>query len=168
MSHLSDRLASVIRSGANSNLFYSALRIVTGCHLKTPKQQHCGTKMLTVKQNGTLLNRQFLRKTKDSIHPNNVSLTRPANSRSKAIIMDITWENSAISHLAQTDLKKSLQIIHQTVAQDAIESYKCCLVLGGRPPPVDKSEKQLPRPTRCTLSQPKLWMHVLTVGPVRT
>ena len=27
------------------------------------------------------------------------------------------------------------------------------MVLGGRPPPLDKSEKQLPHPTRCTLSQ---------------
>ena len=67
--------------------------------------------------------------------------------------MEIRRENSAIGHLAKTDLKKSLQIIHQTVFQDAIESYKCCVVLGGRPPPVDKSEKQLPRPTRCTISQ---------------
>ena len=66
--------------------------------------------------------------------------------------MHIRRENSAISHLAETDLKKSLQIIHQTVVQDAIESYKC-VVLGGRPIPDDKSEKQLPRPTSCTLSQ---------------
>ena len=132
----------------------SALRIVTGCHFKTPEQHtHHETKMLTVKQHCTLLNRQFLRKTKDSAHPNNIALIRPANSRSKAIRMDIRRENPAISHLAETDLKKSLQIIHQTIVQEAIESYKCCVVLGGRPPPVDESEKQLPRPTRCTLSQ---------------
>ena len=45
--------------------------------------------------------------------------------------MDIRRENPAISHLAETDLKKSLQIIHQTIVQEAIESYKCCVVLGG-------------------------------------
>ena len=40
-----------------------------------------------------------------------------------------------------------------SVVVQAIDSQKCCVVLGGRPPPVDESEKQLPRPTRCTLSQ---------------
>ena len=76
-----------------------------------------------------------------------------ANSRSKANRIDIRRENSAINHLNETDLKKFRQIIRQTIVKDAIESYKCCVVLGGRPPPIDKSEKQLACPTRCMLSQ---------------
>ena len=132
--------ASPIWSPGLSDTQWGKLQSVqnTHCHFKTPEQHtHHETKMLTVKQHYTLLNRQFLRKTKDSTHSNNVALTRPANSRSKAIRMDIKRENSAISHLDETDLKKTLQIIHQTIVQEAIESYKCCVVLGGRPPPVD-------------------------------
>lgn len=138
-----------------------ALRAITGCHAMSPVDHlHRETNILPVKRRNQMLANQFWLAAHLPDHPNNHLTAQPLPPRQ--IRSDLrTLANPAIAQLLppgdaaldRATYKSGLTALHRRAIQDSIRGYAPNVVLGGWPPPVDRSEATLPRETRCTLAQ---------------
>jgi len=136
----------------------NALRLATGCHLMTsPDHLHDETGMLYARQHNLLLTQQFVLLCHKPDHPLNRIITAPLPHR--AIRQDCRRQIEPIADLIPNDwgdpnaLKTALNILHQRIVSTSLSHMSNNRVLNCRPPPIDNSEKSLPRETRTTLAQ---------------
>ena len=136
----------------------SALRTATGCHIMTDSDHlHTETKVMQVRPHCEMLSKQFLLATQKSGHPNRIDLSAPPPKRQmkKTLKSSFGKEIKDISYpdLAENDYKANLKRIHTKTVKNVISNAEPNKVLKTRPPEVNKSEINLPRTTRSTLSQ---------------
>ena len=136
----------------------SALRIATGCHLMSDIDHlHNETKIMKVRPHCEMLSKQFLLSTQLQDHPNPVNLNDPPPPRQMKQtlaskfgeeIKDLTTPN-----MPDKVYKAKLKHIHTTSVRNMLNSMADNKVLNCPPPPIQDSEKDLPRVTRTTLAQ---------------
>ena len=106
-----------------------------------------------------MLSKQFLLATQKDDHPNNCDLNTPTVPRvtKKTLqirfgdyIKDIHPHDTA---LEPDDYKMLLKRIHTESVNTTISNLENNKVLNELPPPINDAEKELPRRTRCLLSQ---------------
>ena len=138
----------------------SALRPALGCVNKTAiSHLHAESKVMPVKDHCEMLSKQFLLATQKEDHPNNCDLNTPTVPRvtKKTLqirfgdyIKDIHPHDTA---LEPDDYKMLLKRIHTESVNTTISNFENNKVLNELPPPINDAEKELPRRTRCLLSQ---------------
>ena len=136
----------------------SALKIATGCHkIASSDHVHQETEMMPVKDRCYMLSKQFLLSTQTQNHPNYTDLSAPPPPRVTKPTLTTCFgeEINRISspNLAPTTYKRLLKTIHTRSVRDSINNLGNNRVLNSRPPKISKTEKELPRITRSTLSQ---------------
>ena len=65
----------------------------------------------------------------------------------------IRHRNTIEPMMLKNDRKATLQALHTDAVDKAVKSHDSNLGLGGRPPPISSSEKELTRKERSTLAQ---------------
>jgi hypothetical protein len=138
----------------------AALRTATGCHLMSDEDHlHNETKIMKVKPHCEMLSKQFLLATRQSNHPNKNVWDRPPPPPGRKMKKTLVTEYSDyVTNISSQDLstdayKLKLKEIHTNSVTEAISSMKVNKVLNTAPPPINISERLLPRTTRATLSQ---------------
>ena len=136
----------------------SALKIATGCHkIASSDHVHQETEMMPVKDRCYMLSKQFLLSTQTQNHPNYTDLSAPPPPRVTKPTLTTCFgeEINRISspNLAPTTYKRLLKSIHTRSVRDSINNLGNNRVLNSQPPKISKTEKELPRITRSTLSQ---------------
>ena len=137
----------------------AALRIVTGCHLKSPiSHLHSETQVLPVDKHLELLSAQYLANALRPIHPSHAVVSAPQGPRA----MKFTLFSKTI-HLVEPHLQDGIiptanyNKVVSSLHLAAVASTVCEAgendVLGLYPPVVAKSEESLSRAHRCTLAQ---------------
>jgi hypothetical protein len=136
----------------------AALRTATGCHLMTNEDHlHTETKVMKVRPHCEMLSKQFLLATQKPHHPNRVNLSRPPPPRQMEQTLSSRF-GAEIRQMSRPDLpedefKSKLKIIHTKSVREALNNMEPNKVLQSAPPPINVSEKDLPRHTRATLAQ---------------
>ena len=151
--------ASVSSIRKLQNIQNAALRIVTGCHKKSPVQHlHTETKMLPVDKHLDLLCTQFLANTLRPLHVLHTRVTTPPGPRKMKETLYSKSCHSLQQHLhdgiiPQGNYKKVISSLHSAAVASTICEAGPNSVLGLWPPSIDKSELSLLRPHRSTLAQ---------------
>ena len=136
-----------------------ALRTALGCVNKTSIDHlHTESKLLPVKEHCEMLSKQFLLATQKPDHPNQRSLNLLTPPRIMKHTLDTKHSNSIKSILPngiadEDTYKRKLKEIHTATVSTSINNQNANKVLNSAPPPIDPSEKSLPRRTRTLLSQ---------------
>ena len=134
----------------------AALRTALGCVKKTHTDHlHTESKMMPVKEHCEMLTKQFLLKSQEDSHPNNINLTQRCPRKMKNTIS--TRHGQYIRNLKasnpDTSQKVLLKKIHTESVAKTIQTQSDNPVLGAPAPEINKSEKNLPRRPRTMLSQ---------------
>ena len=114
---------------------------------------------MKVKPHCEMLSKQFLLATRQSNHPNKNVWDRPPPPPGRKMKKTLVTEYSDyVTNISSQDLstdayKLKLKEIHTNSVTEAISSMKVNKVLNTAPPPINISERLLPRTTRATLSQ---------------
>ena len=151
--NLSDTSWKTLQTAQNT-----ALRIATGNHKMASIQHlHAETKIMPVKDHCTMLSKQFLLTTQTPNHPNYEDLPGPPPPRPMKKTLKSCYGNE-IKGLAPTPIdqdtrKRLLKTIHTREVRRSVQNLGNNKVLNSIPPDIDKTEKELPRQTRTTLSQ---------------
>ena len=131
-----------------------ALRIATGCHkMSSIDHLHTEAEMLKVKQYSELLSTQYLARFLD---PGNVChpiTTRSTPERQTKETIYTRHRNTVEPMMVNNDRKATLQAPHTAAVVKAVQCHERNVVLDGRPPPINNSEKELTRKKRSTLTQ---------------
>ena len=137
----------------------AALKIGTGCHKKASEAHiHMESKILPVADSLALLCSQFLASALRPQHPSHQVVTQPPGPRS----MKATLQSKflpAIHHLLTggitppDEYNSIISTIHTEMVSNVIQNSGPNPVLQAPPPPVDDTERTLPRAHRATLSQ---------------
>ena len=137
----------------------AALRIVTGCLSASPiNHLHEETLELPVEPHANLLGAQFLAMALQPSHCSYPLVTSTPGPRSMKHTLSSRYLPTVSPYLTNgslppSDLKSTLKHIHSDAVLATVASLGPNPLLGERPPPVDKSEKSLPRSQRCALAQ---------------
>ena len=146
----------------------SALRIATGCHMKSNIYHlHDECKILLVKDHLELLCCQFLVSSLRRNHPShNIVRKLPARRSRVAPTEDFTPKETLYNFfkdkvmpfivndvVPEEGYKAALRSLHTDFVSRALENFSPNAVLGVRPPEISEEEVQLPRKARTTLSQ---------------
>ena len=146
----------------------SALRIATGCHLKTDIHHlHDECKMLPVKDHLNMLCCQFLASSLRPVHPSyNVVRSVPARRMRNQTSRDFTFKNTLYTlfsdkilpflvngDIPEHNYKQVIKSIHTIYVSESVNAMRPNVVLGTRPPPTNVEEIELPRSARTALSQ---------------
>ena len=146
----------------------SALRIATGCHLKTDIHHlHDECKMLPVKDHLNMLCCQFLASSLRPVHPSyNVVRSVPARRMRNQTSRDFTPKNTLYTlfsdkilpflvngDIPEHNYKQVIKSIHTIYVSESVNAMRPNVVLGTRPPPTNVEEIELPRSARTALSQ---------------
>jgi hypothetical protein len=136
----------------------AALRTATGClTMASIDHLHQECEILPVAEHSSLLSAQFLASCRDPDHPCHDITQAPRPPRPMKATLKTAC--SAAVERAATALgpdatpKAIMNHLHTTTVKQCIDQLEENVILGGRPPPISPSEKSLPRPTRCILSQ---------------
>ena len=137
----------------------AALRVATGCHLMASVDHlHVETKVIPIRAHCELLTKQYLLRSHLDTHPGRKHLDRPPPERMMKADLN-TW-NDKVAHLipaggefSSADYKAGLKTLHTECVQGALNGYAVNKVLNEPAPPIHKSERELPRSVRSTLSQ---------------
>ena len=145
----------------------SALRIATGCHLKTDIDHlHRECHLLKVKDHLDLLCAQFLLSTLRQRHPSheivrampvresrqesaNFKPNHTLHSRFKQKVMPFLVDNV----VPEQNYKVALKTLHTAAVQSAVTNSEPNKVILGQVPEINPNEADLPRPARSALSQ---------------
>ena len=139
----------------------NALRTATGCVKMTEVGHlHHETKVMPVKEHSYMLSQQHLLAMTHPSHPNSCNLNhRPPRQMRQTLtskfgskIRDLNLQNIEEDQ-AKSQLRYHQTEIHTRCVQETIEAFQANKVLQTCPPPINQDEKNLPRPTRSTLSQ---------------
>ena len=137
----------------------SALRSALGCVKMTSADHlHTESKVMPVKDHCQMLSRQYLLATQQDTHPNTIDLNQdpPTRLMKKTITSEHgNYVNNLIhnDNLDNTQYKILLKTIHTESVSATITAQENNPTLGRPPPEIDKTEKDLLRKTRSTLSQ---------------
>ena len=136
----------------------SALRIATGCHLMSDIDHlHQETKIMKVRPHCEMLSKQYLLATQKLDHPNRVALNgRPPPRQMKATLQSKfggTIRNFSNPNFSTEDYKRGLKTLHTRSVNEMLSTMANNKVLNAPPPPINDSEKVLPRAARTTLAQ---------------
>ena len=130
-----------------------ALRIPTGCHkMSSIDHLHTEAEMLKVKEHSELLSAQYLAR---CLEPGNVChpITRATPDRHMKETLYTRHRNTVEPMMVKNDRKATLQALHTAAVVKAVQCHERNVVLDGRPPPINNSEKELTRKERSTLAQ---------------
>ena len=86
----------------------------------------------------------------DDDHPCHYITRRPPPPRAMKETLHSKYGNLVQQQPTSKQVAKAL---HTTIVAKTIDSLRPNVILSGRPPPIDKSEKQLSRHQRTTLAQ---------------
>ena len=136
----------------------SALRTATGCHLMSDIDHlHHETKLMKVRQHCEMLSKQYLLSTQKQDHPNptNLNARPPARQMKETLTSKFGREIKDLStpNLSSDAYKRRLKHIHTTSVRDMLNNMANSKVLNAPPPPINATERVLPRTTRSTLAQ---------------
>ena len=137
----------------------SGLRIVTGCHrLASEDHLHSETEMLPVRDHSELLSSQYLASALRADHPAHSSVRRPARRRNMKQTLQSRHTEELSSFLVDGSLPagafpEAKSFLHTKYVSKAISAQEYHPLLAIKTPAVDKSELDLPRHHRSTLSQ---------------
>ena len=112
--------------------------------------------MLKVKEHSELLSAQYLAR---CLEPGNVChpiTTRATPERQMKETLYTRHRNTVKPMMAKNDRKATLQApqaLHTAAVVKAVQCHEKNVVLDGRPPPINNSEKELTRKERSTLAQ---------------
>jgi hypothetical protein len=136
----------------------SALRMVTGCHMRTSIDHlHAECKILKVDQHIDLLASQFLANALTPDHPSH-GVTLPLGPRSKKHTL-YSKNIATVSPFLQdgiilpSNYKKVVSSLHTAAVSAALHASAPNKLLGVHPPDVNPEEETLSRPHRCVLTQ---------------
>ena len=117
---------------------------------------HQETNVLPITNHAELLAAQYLAKCLDDDHPCHYITRRPPPPRAMKETLHSKYGNLGQQQQLQQQQPTSKQVakaLHTTIVAKTIDSLRPNVILGGCPPPIDKSEKQLSRHQRTTLAQ---------------
>ena len=130
------------------------LRIATGCHkMSSIDHLHTEAEMLKVREHSELLSTQYLAR---CLEPGNVChliTTRATPERQMKETLYTRHRNTVEPMLVENDRKAILHALHTDAVDKAVKSHERNVVLDGRHPPINNSEKDLTRKERSTLAQ---------------
>jgi hypothetical protein len=131
-----------------------ALRVATGCYLKTHKDHlHQETKVLPIKEHRTMITKQYLAANFMPSHPGNKHLDKPALPRPRRLTPRMYKEEISSKYQAGKTYKETIKQIHTESVQACLEEYKINRVLKRKPPDISPAELNLPRRVRAELSR---------------
>ena len=126
-----------------------ALRIATGCHkMSSIDHLHTEAEMLKVKEHSELLSAQYLAR---CLEPGNVChsiTTRATPERQMKETLYTRHRNTIEPMVVNNYMKATLQALHTAAVVKAVQCHERNVVLDGRPPPINNSEKALTRKER--------------------
>ncbi|XP_017470530.1 PREDICTED: uncharacterized protein LOC108362171 [Rhagoletis zephyria] len=126
---------------------------------------HEESQMLAVKEHNTMLSKQYLVGCHRGNHPNNALLrNEPPPRHVRRHLHD--WKADIEPYVDHpfdaATYRAALNSLHSDAVRTSLSTRNDNIVLGGRPPPIDPEEIELPRETRCTLAQLRSgWCHRL-------
>ena len=130
-----------------------ALRIITGSHkMSSIDQLHSETKMLQVDDHLNLLSAQYLVQCLDTenVCHHITKMDLPPREIKETIF---TRHYQTVLLLLANNRKDTLQALHTSFVNTAIDNMKDNIVLNNRPPPINDEETLLSRRQKTTLSQ---------------
>ena len=137
------------------------LRLITGSHnASSIDHLHSETQIIPVGRHLHMLSAQYLARALNPSHPSHHLVVTPPppgqrklkeTLRSKCIDSVRPFLQDGVVGAGR--VREALREIHTGAVSDAISSYSPNRVLGVAPPDIDGSEAELPRLTRCVLSQ---------------
>ena len=130
-----------------------ALRIITGSHkMSSIDHLHSETKMLPVEDHLNLFSAQYLVHCLDTenVCHHITTLDHPPREMKETLF---TRHNQNVLPLLANTKKASLQAVHTSFVNTAIDNMTDNRVLNYRPPPISNKEIYLTRRQRATLSQ---------------
>ena len=136
-----------------------ALRLATGCHLKSDwRHLHNEAKLLSVGEHCDLLSALYLTSALHPDHPSHEVVSRPAGPRNmkktlKSAFLPVVSPYLVNGKMPAGGVAAARSEIHTASVRNSSAFNYPNPVLGAVAPPVDESEKELPRPYRLTLSQ---------------
>ena len=137
----------------------AGLRLVTGSHkLASEVHLHSETKVLPVRTHAELLSAQYLASALRDDHPANEPVKRPARRRSKKETLKSRHINDVSPYLVNGSLPagaypETKSFLHTKFVEETIANQGNHPLLAIPAPEIDKSETDLPRHHRATLSQ---------------
>ena len=132
----------------------AALRVVTGAHLMSNIDHlHQESKMMRIEEHSELLSAQYLVNCLEEDHVCHGITTRTPPPRQMKATLHSKHFNTVEPLLDDTSKKKSLQQVHTSAVEKAINKLDKNKVLDDRPPPISREEESLTRRQRTTLSQ---------------
>ena len=111
---------------------------------------HTEAEMLKVKEHSELLSTQYLAR---CMEPGNVChpiTTRATPERQMKETPYTRHRNTVEPMMVNNDKKATLQALHTAAVVKAVQCHERNVVLDGRPPPINNSEKELTRKERST------------------
>ena len=138
----------------------NALRVITGCLPTTPIQHlHEETKILPLNHHLDMIGTQFLAKTSPPQHPchnlNNPTATPRLKKTTPSLHYTQIIQDMNPNQLANNSNKH----IHTTLTERYMQNRPINHILREHPPEIHKSETQLPRKSRVTLSRLRTGHH---------
>ena len=130
-----------------------ALRIITGSHkMSSIDHLHSETKMLLVEDHLNLLSAQYLIHCLDTenVCHHITTMDHPLREMKETLI---TWHNQTVVQLLANTKKATLQTMHTSFVNTAIDNMTDKRVLNYRPPHINDEETYLTRRQRATRSQ---------------
>ena len=130
-----------------------ALRIITGSHkMSSIDHLHSETKVLQVEDQMNLLSAQYLVQCLDTenVCHHMTKMELPPREMKETIF---TRHYQTVVRLLANNRKDTLQALHTSFVNTAVENMKDNRVLNNQPPPIKDEETHLSRRQRTTLSQ---------------
>ena len=137
----------------------NALRIATGCHLKSSWQHlHNEAKILSVGEHSRMLASQYLASALNLSHPSHPVVSRPHGLRNMKKTLKSSFSDAVNPHLVDGvvpdgNVGVAQNQIHTLAVTNSIATSTANPLLGTPPPPVHVSELALPRQCRAILAQ---------------
>ena len=126
-----------------------ALRIATGCHkMSSIDHLHTEAEMLKVKEHSELLFAQYLARCLEPGNECHPITTRATPERQMKAMLYTRHRNTVEPMVVNNDRKATLQALHTATIVKAVQCHERNVVLDGRPPPINNSEKELTRKER--------------------
>jgi hypothetical protein len=130
------------------------LRIATGAHrMASIDHLHQESLMLPVQDHLDMLSAQYLASSTQQEHPCHSVTTRPPPPRRMKETLATKHQNMVRPLLVQDNHKATIKAIHTVAVANTINKQSANVLLGGRPPPINKEESNLSRFQRTTLCQ---------------
>ena len=114
---------------------------------------HTEAEMRKVKEHSELLTAQYLARCLEPGNECHPITTRATPERQMKETLYTRHRNTVESMMINNDKKATLQALHTAAVVNAVQCHERNVVLDGRPPPINNSEKEMKRKERSTLAQ---------------